>query len=109
MNRYSARLVRPLRELEDPVPVLGVEVVDPELRIPQSRAGREAEQALVLRADVQGGAHVVDRVLVHDHRELLDQGPIPGLGLRQPRLDRLELGDVERDTLPELRVTVGVS
>src|SRR5215211_26475 len=98
--------VRPLRELHDAVAVIGVQMVDPELRIPQPRARREAEQPFVLRADVQRGAHVVDRVLVDDDRELFDQGSVGGLGLLEELLCDLALGDVEHHALVQRMAVV---
>ena len=103
-----AGLVRPLGELDDPVSVLRVQVVDPELRVPQAFPRREAEQPLVLRADVQGGAHVVDRVLIHDDGELFDQGPVVRLRLLEALLGQLALGDVEHHPL-EQRMAVVVA
>jgi hypothetical protein len=94
-----AGLVRPLRELEDSVAVVRVQMVDPELRVPQPGARREAEQPLVLRADVERGAHLVDRVLVDHDRELFDQGPVVGLGLLEELLCDLALRDVEHHAL----------
>jgi hypothetical protein len=94
-----AGLVRPLRELEDSVAVVRVKMVDPELRVPQPGARREAEQPLVLRADVERGAHLVDRVLVDHDRELFDQGPVVGLGLLEELLRDLALRDVEHHAL----------
>ncbi len=103
-----AGLVGPLRELEDAVAVLRMQVVHPELRVPQAGSRWEPEQPLVLRADVQGGAHVVDRVLVHDDGQLLDQGPVVRLRLLEAFLGQLALGDVEHHPL-EQRVAVVVA
>ena len=81
-------------------------MVDPELRIPQPGARREAEQPLVLRADVERGAHVVDRVLVDHDRELFDQVPVGGLGLLEELLCDLALGDVEHHALVQRMAVV---
>ena len=79
----------------------------PELGVGVPRLGRVAEHRLALRADVDGRP-VLDGVDVHDDGDLLDEGPVPLLGLRALGLRALAVGDVEHHALPGDGVPVRV-
>ena len=84
---------------EHSVSVVGVNDAQPEVGVGQPLLDRVPEQPLDLRADVEQLTErlaVGDGFGVGDDRDLLDQRPIPRLGLAQRLLDPLALRDVAR-------------
>ncbi len=103
-----ARAVGPEGFREDPLAVLGVQDVHPQLRVGEALLRRVSGEPLVLGTDVQRRAVLVDRVHVDDDRHLFHQGAVPLLGLAYSRLRFLVLGDVEDDALPAQRLAPSV-
>ena len=92
-------------------PVRGMQEAPPDRRLSHPLLGRAAKQRLDLRTDVgggePGGAGGVGRLDPRDHREAFDQGPVPGLGLAEPRVRQLAVGHVADHDLDRRLPLVG--
>src|SRR5918998_2504325 len=91
---------------QDPLFVVGMENLYPELRVLQPLLGSVAEHPLYLWAHVDGGADLVYRVYVGDRRYLFHQGAVALFGLPELILGLLTLGDIPRGDhhAPHVRV-----
>src|SRR5215212_2054666 len=78
---------------KDPLPVVWVEALGPQLLV-LPLLGGVAEHLLYLGAGVEGSVRVVYRVYVGNGGYLLDEGTIPLLRLLEPSLSLPTLGDV---------------
>ena len=94
LQRQPVAVVRATVRVEHALPVVGVQHPYEELAILRPLGRRISEHRLDLRARVDIGACVVDRVDVDDERKLLDECPELLLGRPQPLLAASSVADV---------------
>jgi hypothetical protein len=97
----STGLDRAARLLDRALPILRVQVPDPEALLPE-RVRRHTQDVFDLRTDVDRAHPAVHGGHVRDGGDLLDERAVPAFEVLEPELGLLAVGDVDEQPDPDI-------